>query len=129
MASQYFTSSSIRPIFGNGGAMDPMPQAPMEAACFASSTDSRRQQLPTWTITLNPAGTAAIQASASCFRSSGVSMYPSPEEPLMNTPLRPFFASIAAYAGMGSRLISPLGFMGVKGASIRPMIFSICIQV
>ena len=96
MVSQYLTSSSTRPIFGKGGAIAPMPQAPIAAACFASSTDSRRQQLPTWTMTLKPAGTAAIQASASCFRSSVVSIYPSPEEPLMKTPLRPFFANIAA---------------------------------
>lgn len=82
MTSQYLTSSSIRPIFGNGGAMAPMPQAPIPAAWAASFALSRRQQLPTCTITLNPAGAAAIHFSANAIRSSAVSMYPSPDEPL-----------------------------------------------
>lgn len=54
--------------------MAPMPQAPIPAAWAASFALSRRQQLPTCTITLNPAGAAAIHFSANAIRSSAVSM-------------------------------------------------------
>ena len=47
ISSQYFTSSSIRPICGNGGAIEPIPQTPNFCACSARRRLSRRQQLPT----------------------------------------------------------------------------------
>ena len=54
--------------------MAPIPQAPISAAWAASFALSRRQQLPTCTITLNLVGTEAIHFSANAIRSSAVSM-------------------------------------------------------
>ena len=64
----------MRPIFGNGEAIAPMPQAPMDCACSASLRLALAQHEPTWTMTLKPAGAAFIHASASAMRSSSVSM-------------------------------------------------------
>ena len=43
----------------------------------------------------------------------------------MNTPVSPFAANMVAYAGIGSKFTLPSASNGVKGASIKPKIFSI----
>ncbi len=62
---------------------------------YMLTTDERKQLAEAWMAAV-PAGFKVIVHVGSCFRSSVVSIYPSPEDPLMKTPLRPFFASIAA---------------------------------
>ena len=54
--------------------MAPIPHAPISAAWCANSTLSRKQQLPTCTITLKSAGACFTHSVAKAFLSSVVSM-------------------------------------------------------